>query len=148
MSLTSHTLLVCVQRVGPNQCCGPHWVVFQVLSMHLPSQLEADSDEDYGIEDGSGLPRKGAGSWCGGGGRRWTRVSCACRGVTSEGRSACSRPPQGSQRRRGGPSAPSWARLPVGAARQRPRPCGRNPPAAPTPETQTPSPFLPRPPQP
>ncbi|KAG5198769.1 hypothetical protein JEQ12_007365 [Ovis aries] len=39
----------CVQSNGPNQCCGPHWVVVQILFIRLHSRLEADSHEGYGI---------------------------------------------------------------------------------------------------
>lgn len=55
-----YTFLVRVQSNGPNQCCGPHWVVVRVLSIHLHSQLEADSREGYGIEYGYHLPTERA----------------------------------------------------------------------------------------
>ena len=45
-----YTFLVSVQSHGPNQSCGPHWVVVQVLFIHLHSRLEVDSRESYGIK--------------------------------------------------------------------------------------------------
>lgn len=52
-----YTFLLPVQSHGPDQCCGPHWVVVQVLFIHIHSQSEVDSCESSGREYNYDLPR-------------------------------------------------------------------------------------------
>lgn len=84
------TFLVHIQSPSPNQCCGPHWVVVQVLFIHLHDLLDMDLHESYSIEYDYHLSRERAWTWCGDEGGKWIQVSCVFCDARLERCSACS----------------------------------------------------------